>query len=136
MANRNDESTARFGSIATGTYSGTTGLTYSGSTGGTYGGLVDPGETLTPIEINSKDNASEVFISVTDREDGAPVDFNQRVERYSALEDRWMLLTTDSQANNQSPVSTTIPAVPTRMRVEITNNSVNAAGFVVSVVTY
>lgn len=92
--------------------------------------------TTTAVEINTSDNGEDVSVFVDDNSGGAPADFTIVAERYSEAEDRWMRFGSDSVTGASDPQSFTDPAVPSRMRYQITNDSGGAADLRVSVVSY
>lgn len=110
MANRNDEST----------------LTET----------VAAGNTTSTVEINTSDNGEYVSIFVDDGSGGAPADFTLIAERYSPSEDRWMQFGEDSVTGASNPQSFADPAVPSKMRYTITNDSGGSTDYRISVVSY
>jgi hypothetical protein len=96
---------------------------------------VASGGVSSAVEVNTSDNGEELSIFVDDAGGGAPADFTVIVERYSPLEDRWMEFGRTSRSGVAQQQSFVDPAIPSKMRVKIQNDSASSDDFRVNVVS-
>jgi hypothetical protein len=97
---------------------------------------VAAGASTTELEIKTAGNAEHVTVFVDDDTGGAPSDYTLHVERYSPALDEWMDYDNVETTGSTGPTAVTDPAIPSKMRYSLTNDSAASATFRIRLVSY